>query len=94
MKELVAFIFLIVLIGVGWNQPYKAHFSSVAGNPPPVIVVPAAPAPVAPPTPAVAAAPAPVEAPPARDGSWLWKKGALDAPDKEASKPGGGKHGR
>ena len=92
MKEFAAFILLIVLICVGWNQPYKAHFSSVVGEPPPVT---AAPAPVAarPDAPA-ATAPAAPEATPARDSSWLWKKGTLDPKEQEAGKPGGGKHGR
>ena len=91
MKEMAAFLLLIVLIGVGWNQPYKAHFSSVVGEPTPVPAATpgAAAAPSAPP----AAAPA-AEAAPARDSSWLWKKGTLDAPEKEAGKTGGGKNGR
>ena len=62
MKEFAALILLIVLIVVGWNQPYKAHFGSVFGNPPPVVVTPA-PAATAPVPPAPAAA----GATPARD---------------------------
>ena len=91
MKEMAAIILLVVLIGVGWNQPYKAHFTSVVGEPAPAVGVPvSAPAPPAP----GAAAPAPTEAAPARDSSWLWKKGTLDRQEKEGGTPGGGKHGR
>ena len=91
MKEFVAFLLFLVLICVGWNQPYKAHFSSVVGEPPPVLIpAPAVPAaPVAP----VANAPAAPEPAPARDSSWLWKKGTLDPKEAEAGKSGG-KHGR
>ena len=93
MKELAAFILLIVLIVIGWNQPYKAHFSSVVGDPPPATPAPAA-APAAPVAP-VAAAPAATEPAPARDSSWLWnKKGALDPVVKDGGTPGGAKHGR
>ena len=92
MKELAAFILLIVLIVIGWNQPYKAHFSSVVGDPPPAAPAPAA-APAAP-LPPVVAAPAAPEPAPARDSSWLWKKGTLDPKEMEAGKAGGGKRGR
>ena len=93
MKEMAAFVLLIVLIGVGWNQPYKAHFTSVVGEPPPVVVSPSTAAPGVPSAPG-AGAPGAVEAAPDRDSSWLWKKGTLDAPDREGGKQGGGKHGR
>ena len=88
MKEFAAFILLIVLICVGWNQPYKAHFGSVIGEPPPV---PSAPAPERPPAtsatpPAAVAVP---QATPGRDNSWRWKKSTLDRKEKE-----GEKHGR
>lgn len=91
MKEMAAFVLLIVLIGVGWNQPYKAHFSSVVGEPPPL---PAAAPGAADALSALPPAAPAAEAAPARDSSWLWKKGTLDAPEKEAGKTGGGNHGR
>ena len=92
MKELVAFLFLIVLLGFGWNQPYKAHFSSLAGNPPPVPPAALAPAPEA--AASAAAAPAVATPAPARDSSWLWKKTSMDGPQSGEGGKGGGKHGR
>ena len=86
MKELIAFLFLIVLIGVGWKQPYRAHFSSVAGNPLPVLTAPA-PASSAPATAAAAT--------PARENSWIWQKTSMDAPHAPINDDkGGGKRGR
>ena len=93
MKEMAAFVLLIVLIGVGWNQPYNAHFSSVVGEPPPVIVAPAAAAPDAASAPA-APATAPAAATPARDTSWLWKKTSMDGPQPSDGGKEGGKHAR
>ena len=87
MKEMAAFVLLIVLIGVGWNQPYRAHFGSVVGEPLPVLLVPSSGAPGA-------AVPGGGEVAAPRDSSWLWKKGTLDAPDRDGGKQGGGKHGR
>ena len=89
MKELAALILLIVLICIGWNQPYKAHFSSVVGDPPPVVAVPA-PAPAMPDAPP-AMAPAVPQATPARDNSWIWNKTSMDQPH---SGKGGGKNDR
>lgn len=86
MKELIAFLFLIMLISVGWKQPYRAHFSSVAGNPPPVLTA-TAPA---------SSAPATAEAAtPARENSWMWQKTSMDAPHAPINDDkGGGKRGR
>ena len=92
MKEFAAFILLIVLVLVGWNQPYKTHFSSVVGDPPPMPAAASAttqdtsPAPSSP----TAAASAVPQATPARDNSWLWNKTSMD----EAHTDKGGKHGR
>ncbi len=93
MKEFAAFILLIVLVLVGWSQPYKAHFSSVVGDPPPVLAAPpvatadAAPASSSP----AGSAPAVPQATPARDNSWLWNKTSMD---EAHSDKGGGKRGR
>ena len=92
MKEFAAFILLIVLVCVGWNQPYKAHFSSVVGEPPPV---PALPAKMPQDTASTSVAqtqppPAVPQATPARDSSWLWNKTSMD----EAHSDKGGKRGR
>lgn len=84
MKEFAAFILLIVLVLVGWSQPYKAHFGRVTGNPP---AVPAAPA-DGPPAAAPPARAVP-QATPARDNSWLWKKTSMDEPHADK---GNGKH--
>ena len=82
MKEFAAFIFLIILICVGWNQAYKAHFSSVVGKPPMGGDADAG-------TPSAAhSAPGTTPAP---DNSWLWKRTTLDLPE---GRTGGGKHGR
>ena len=87
MKELLAFLFLIMLIGVGWNQPYRAHFSSVTGNAPPASTAPA-PA-------ASASATAGAAATPARENSWMWQKTSMDAPHAPINDDkGGGKRGR
>lgn len=92
MKELAAFILLIVLVGVGWNQPYRAHFSSVAGKPAVANGAPVAPAPPA--SAASAARPLP-EATPARDSAWMWNKTSMDAPHAPINDDkGGGKRGR
>lgn len=89
MKELAAFILLIVLICVGWNQPYRAHFSSVAGKPTAANGAPVAPAP-----PGSAARPLP-EVTPARDSAWMWNKTSMDAPHASINDDkGGGKRGR
>ena len=88
MKEFAAFILRIVLICVGWNQPYKAHFSSVVGEPPPGGGAGAVTAG----SPGVpTAASAALGQTPAPDSSWLWKKSTLDLPE---GRTGGGKHGR
>jgi hypothetical protein len=63
MKELVAFLFLIVLVAIGWNQPYRDHYRSIVGPDP-------APRPIS----AQAAKPAA----PARQSVWDWEKGTLD----------------
>jgi hypothetical protein len=93
MKELAAFILLIVLAVIGWNQPYKAHFNSMMGNPPP-----APPVAVVVPPPVPAATPAVVQtappATPARDNSWLWNKTSMDQPHSGSGDKGGGKNGR
>jgi hypothetical protein len=90
MKEFAALILLIVLICIGWNQPYKAHFSSVIGDPPAVSAAPVAQGAMpAPASPAVAIP----QATPARDTSWLWNKTSMDAPYTPAESKGG-KHGR
>ena len=100
MKELAAFLLLIVLVVVGWNQPYKAHLDGMMGKPPPATPAPATPA--AAPLPAHAATAAPLPpvaqaapaATPARDASWMWKHTAIDAPPPSTDKPAGGKRGR
>ena len=94
MKELVALVFLIVLIGFGWNQSYKDQLDSLLGNPPPAPVTPP-PAPAAPPTPgATALAPATPAATPTREAEWLWNKGTLDTQKNDGVKPGGVKRAR
>ena len=86
MKELAAFILLIVLIGVGWNQSYRSHFSGVAGKP--------AAADAASVAVASAARPSP-EATPSRDSTWMWNKTSMDAPHAPINDDkGGGKRGR
>ena len=89
MKEFAAFILLILLVLVGWNQPYKAHFGSVIGKPSTpggaVAVISEKPGPPA------MVAPAVPRATPAADRSWLWKKSTLDLPEGRTA---GEKHGR
>lgn len=82
MKELAAFTFLIVLVWVGWNQPYRAHFTSVVGDPPSILPPSAEQV-----TPAGAAsgqgtATGVPQATPNPDKNWMWKKTTMDAPYK------------
>ncbi len=82
MKELAAFTFLIVLVWVGWNQPYGAHFTSVVGDPPSVPAPsPEQTIPVA--TVSRQATETGVSQPtPNPDKGWMWKKTTMDAPYK------------
>lgn len=95
MKEIAALVLLTVLVVVGWNQSYKNHFDSLAGNPPPATPAPVAtPPPVAAGHPASAGPGATVPVPtPVPDKSWMWEKKPGTPP---LSTPGklGGKHGR
>lgn len=93
MKELAAFLLLLVVAIGGWNQPYKAHYGSLLGHPPA-----ATPAPVAAAAPVPAATPAVVRtappATPAPDNSWMRNRSTLDAPLPSADGKGGARHGR
>lgn len=100
MKELIAFVLLLVLIGMGWNQSYRHQYDRLAGNPPPATPVPvlATPAPV---TPAVASGvvvpPDAVTVPPPatpRDQNWMWEKKPGTPPLGPPTGLGGGKHAR
>lgn len=84
MKEFAAFILLILLVLIGWNQPYKAHFSSVTGKP----LTAGGAGTAATGSPARAAGP---KSTPASDSSWLWKRSKLDLPEGRTAED---KHGR
>lgn len=94
MKELTAFVLLLVLIGMGWKQSYKNQYDRLVGNPPPATPVPvvATPAPT-PQTTNGPMVPASATATP-RDQSWMWEKNAVTPPPDTPKKQGGGKHGR
>jgi hypothetical protein len=74
MKILLEFLFILLLIAVGWRQPYREHANRALGIP----VAP--PEPKSTPaasraTPYPAAAPAPT---PVRDSSWMHRPTRLD----------------
>lgn len=93
MKEFAALILFIVLIAVGWNQPFKVHFQSITGAPPSAPELTETTPPFTPQSPrqaslpsrpgpgvpAVAASATPIP----EEKSWMWQKTPMDAPYKE-----------
>jgi len=100
MKELVAFVALLVLIGMGWKQSYKNQYDRLAGNPPPATPLPVAatPAPLPPASgPGAVVPPGAATVPPPatpRDPSWMWDKKKGTPPLPTPGTLGGGKHAR
>ncbi|MCE9610289.1 MAG: hypothetical protein K8R23_08865 [Chthoniobacter sp.] len=99
MKELTAFVLLLVLIGMGWNQSYRTQYDRLVGNPPPPTPPPVKATPAPPTLAADKAATGPgaaVVAPPAtpRDTSWMWDKKPGTPPLPAPGNLGGAKHAR
>lgn len=96
MKEFVALVLVMVLIFIGWNQPFKTHFSSVVGDLPPAAAVISPPLADASPASLPQGVPTPVapQATPARDATWLWKKTTMDSPHAATESKGEAKRGR
>jgi hypothetical protein len=82
MREALVFVFLILLVWVGWRQPYSEHFGVVAGVPTPE-------AKIATPTPAPDAGKARPATPAPHDRSWMFAPTKMDAPYSSS-----GSHGR
>ncbi len=92
MRELIAFVFLVVLIVAGWNQSYRSHLEGLAGSPVRVEPEPAATPPPVAATPR-AVVPAVPSSTPEQDRKWMWEKKPGENPLDPAGTPGG-KRGR
>jgi hypothetical protein len=78
MREALAFLSLIALVVLGWNQSYQDHFAHMTGGS-------IAPKKRTTPKPVVRVAPQPGQVPQSispttRDRSWMWQKTNMDQP--------------
>ncbi len=87
MREALAFLILILLISLGWNQPFSEHVSNLTGQP----VVSRVPAyanqPGQPGAVASAGRPGAHVSPP-RDNSWMWAPTTMDKPYNQSRSSG------
>jgi hypothetical protein len=74
MREAVALITLILLLWVGWKQPYRNHLADLLGARSKRVAGESG-------TPNTVANAAPPEAPAPPDNSWMWQRGKLDNPN-------------
>lgn len=82
MRTLVEIGIVLLLIGLGWKQPYRVQLEAIfpqaesvtseeAPSPAPATRTAPSPAPIQTPTP-----------PPTRDSSWMWQKRTMEASGK------------